>query len=174
MAKNDAQVSISTLIGQGAELAGDFSMQGSARIDGIINGDVSVSGALIIGVTGKINGDVTAEATVIGGEVQGNITVTEKVELMETAKVLGDIATKVIVIDEHAVFQGRCDMNQDIQDTRRAVKKNAKALRNGKKTAKLAIAEALREVQAEVAAEEKGEETAVNSGAENSSVKTEI
>ncbi|MBR1930386.1 MAG: polymer-forming cytoskeletal protein [Lachnospiraceae bacterium] len=153
LGKSDTQVKITTLIGHNAVLLGDFTAEGSARIDGRISGDVAVTGTLIIGATGSISGDVSAESVMIGGEVLGNVSVKEKAELTETAKVLGDISTKVIVIDEHAIFQGKCDMNQEIPE-KKTPRKNSRTVRNVKKTAQAAIAEALREVQEEAAAEE--------------------
>ena len=119
LGKKNADTKMSTLIGAGAELTGDFTLDGSARIDGKI-----------------------------GGEVTGNITAPEKAELTASAKVLGDIATKVIVIDEHAVFQGKIDMNQTVPD-RKGKARTAKAVRAGRKSAKAAIAEALKEVEEE-------------------------
>ena len=86
--------------------------------------------------------------SMIGGEVTGNITAPEKAELTASAKVLGDIATKVIVIDEHAIFQGKIDMNQTVPD-KKGKAKAAKATRAGRKSAKAAIAEALKEVEEE-------------------------
>lgn len=146
MKNKGKQVQISTLIGKGSELAGDFSVQGSARIDGRVNGNVTVTGTLIVGSKGSISGNVSAKAVVIGGEVLGDINAPEKTELTATAKVLGDIATQIIVIDENAVFQGKCDMNQAAPD-KKAKNRVAKATRVGKKTAKAAIAEALKEVE---------------------------
>lgn len=144
LSKKDKEIRIGTLLGRGTQLEGDFSAEGSARIDGTIKGNVTVSGSLIIGATGNIEGNVSSKAIVVGGEVLGNIDAPEKAELTATAKVLGDITTNVIVIDEHAVFQGKCDMNQVVPD-RRA---RNKAVRAGKKSAKAAIVEALREVEA--------------------------
>lgn len=145
----EKQVKISTLIGKGSELIGDFSVKGSARIDGKITGNVNVSGTLLVGATGSINGNVSANAIVVGGEVLGDITAPEKTELTATARVLGDVATKVIVIDENAVFQGRCDMNQTEPERKAKLKVASKTARAGKKSAKAAIAEALKEVEEE-------------------------
>ena len=144
LGKKNADTKMSTLIGAGAELTGDFTLDGSARIDGKIGGNVTVTGNLILGATG----DVQAASVLIGGEVTGNITAPEKAELTASAKVLGDIATKVIVIDEHAVFQGKIDMNQTVPD-RKGKARTAKAVRAGRKSAKAAIAEALKEVEEE-------------------------
>lgn len=143
--KKNKELIITTLIGKDAECNGDFVAKGSARVDGCINGNVTVTGTLIVGVTGSINGDISAQATIIGGEVIGNVTASERTELTQTARLIGDINTEIIVIDEKAIFQGGCNMNQETGGKR--PKPAAKALRAGKKTAKEAIAEALKEVE---------------------------
>ena len=135
LGKKNADTKMSTLIGAGAELTGDFTLDGSARIDGKIGGNVTVTGNLILGAGSIVTGDVQAASVLIGGEVTGNITAP-------------DIATKVIVIDEHAVFQGKIDMNQTVPD-RKGKARTAKAVRAGRKSAKAAIAEALKEVEEE-------------------------
>lgn len=145
LGKKNEEVKISTLLGKDTECVGDFTAKGSVRLDGKINGDVTVTGALIIGASGSVSGNITAESVVIGGEVMGNVAAPEKAELTETAKVLGDISTKVIVIDEHAIFQGKIDMNQEVPGKK--PKPNAKVIRAGRKSAKAAIAEALKEVE---------------------------
>lgn len=153
--KNDTR--IGTLLGKDTQINGDFTSEGSVRIDGKIEGNVSVTGMLIIGAAGSVSGDICATSVMVGGEVLGNLTVTDKTELTATAKVLGDIKTSVIVIDEHAVFQGKCDMNQETPD-RKARPRRASAVRAGKKSAKAALAEALKEVQEE-SSEQLTEET---------------
>lgn len=156
LGNKEKQVQISTLIGKGSELAGDFSVEGSARIDGRVNGNVTVTGSLIVGSTGSVSGNVSAKAVVVGGEVLGDVNAPEKTELTGTAKVLGDITTSVIVIDEKAIFQGKCDMNQATPD-KKTKSRVAKATRVGKKSAKAAIAEALKEVEEEAKREAKDE-----------------
>lgn len=136
---------ITTIIGNGAECNGDFNAEGSVRIDGCINGNVTVTGVLIVGATGQINGDVTATSTIIGGEVFGNVDITEKTELISTARIIGNITTKLIVIDEHAIFQGNCNMNQDVNSKR--PKPSFKAARDGKKSSREALEKALKEVE---------------------------
>ncbi len=159
MGKKNAEVRISTLLGQGTEIVGDFNSEGSARVDGKVNGNVTVAGTLILGVGGVVNGDVSADTVMIGGEVVGNVNAPTRTELTSTGRVLGDITTSVIVIDEHAVFQGKCDMNQEVPD-RKARSNAAKALRAGKKSAKAAIAEALKEVEEEARKDEQSSEEA--------------
>lgn len=143
--KKNKELIITTLIGKDAECNGDFSAKGSARVDGCINGNVTVTGTLIVGVTGNINGDISAQSAIIGGEVIGNVAAAERTELTQTARVIGDITTTIIVIDEKAVFQGGCNMNQET--TGKRPKPAARTLRAGRKSAKEAIAEALKEVE---------------------------
>ncbi len=163
----EKQVQISTIIGKGTELEGDFNVQGSARIDGKVNGNLTVTGTLIVGATGNISGNVTAKAVVIGGEIIGDVCAPEKAELTATARVLGDVTTGIIVIDENAIFQGRCNMNQEAPDKKIKGKTLKAAARAGRKSAKAAIAEALKEVEEEANREEAAQETASEESAEN-------
>lgn len=138
------ELQISTIIGMSAECNGDFTADGAIRIDGTINGNVVVTDTVIVGASGCINGDIHAQKVIIGGEVYGNLDVPEKVELTSTARLIGDITTNGLVIDEKAIFQGSCNMNQD--GGRRA-KTNNRAIKEMKKSAKSAITEALREAE---------------------------
>ncbi len=102
---------VKTIIAPGAIIDGPLTTQDSARIDGTVNGNVTISGALIVGQEGKITGTVSAVNAYIAGEVTGNISAPQgKVEISDTGKVIGDVSCKGIIIDENAVFSGQCDM----------------------------------------------------------------
>lgn len=146
--KHRAAAKITTLLGNNTEFHGDIVVQGDARIDGNVDGNVQAQGILIIGSTGRISGNITVKTAVIGGEVLGNIIAQERVELTTTAKVLGDISMKTLIVDENAVFQGNCDMNQEVPE-KRCELTPAKPTRNGKKSARAALEEALKEVEEE-------------------------
>ncbi len=140
MKKKETQ--ITTIIGIGAECNGDFKSDSSIRIDGTVNGNVIVENTVIVGASGVINGDINAQMVIIGGEVYGNLNVPEKVELTSTARVLGDITTNGLVIDEKAIFQGRCDMNQSAG---KVSKPNNRAMKAGMKSARSTMADVHRE-----------------------------
>ena len=102
---------VGTIIGPGAVIDGPLTTKDSTRIDGAVKGNVTISGALIVGGEGKITGTVSCMNAYIAGEVTGNITAPQgKVEISDTGKVIGDVICKGIIIDENAVFQGKCDM----------------------------------------------------------------
>lgn len=107
-----SNMKVSTIIGAGAVFSGNLTVKDTIRIDGEVTGDVKTDAVLILGSSGKITGDVEADTIFAGGCITGNLKAENKVEVSSTAKIYGDIATKVIVIDENAVFQGKCDMGQ--------------------------------------------------------------
>ena len=91
MSKRKDTIAITTILGRGTGIQGDFEVDGSARIDGEINGDVKVNGVLIRGAEGKKFGNVEADDAIIGGEVNGNVIAENKAELIKTAELLGEI-----------------------------------------------------------------------------------
>lgn len=111
-----SNMKVNTIIGEGAVFMGNLQVKDTIRIDGEVYGDVKTDGVLILGSTGKIEGNVEADTVFAGGSITGDLKVGYKVEASSTAKILGDISTKIIVIDENAVFQGKCDMSQQKQE----------------------------------------------------------
>ena len=102
---------VGTIIGPGATIDGPLTTKDSTRIDGAVRGNVTISGALIVGQEGKITGTVSCMNAYIAGEVNGNITAPQgKIEISDTGRVIGDVSCKGIIIDENAVFQGKCEM----------------------------------------------------------------
>lgn len=131
--KEDADVTtaleqVGTIIGPGAMLEGPLTTKDSTRIDGTVKGNVTISGALIVGQGGKIEGTVSAVNAYIAGEVVGNVVSPQgKIEISDTGKVIGDITCKGIIIDENAVFQGRCEMTNIDKNSAEIAKERAAA-----------------------------------------------
>lgn len=139
--KDDAV--ITTILGKDCLINGDFIVKQSARIDGEVQGNVHVAGTLIMGADAHIEGNIEAGEAILGGDVVGNVEAPGKVELTVTAKIIGDITTNVIVIDENAIFQGRCNMNQDAPRRKNPAAK--KAIKEGRHSSRTALQEALRD-----------------------------
>lgn len=149
--KEPATIMINTIIGPGCVVEGGFRAEGAARVDGCVNGDVKITGTLIVGAAGKITGNVEAQAVMIGGEVLGTVTVPMETELTATARVSGEICTREIFVEEGAQYLGRCLVYQENPDAApqyvipRAVKPSE---RTDRRTAKEALQDALREQKA--------------------------
>ncbi|MBO4608869.1 MAG: polymer-forming cytoskeletal protein [Lachnospiraceae bacterium] len=107
------KLNISTLLGKGSVVNGDFAAPGSARIDGKITGNVNVEGTLVIGTSGVIKGNVKCSGIIVGGDIEGNVIAPERAELASTSRIIGDIHTGNIIIDEKALFQGKIVMSEN-------------------------------------------------------------
>ncbi len=101
-----------TILGQGAEMDGNISILGSARLDGKFKGNIKVQGSLIVGKTGVIDGEISAKNAVIGGNIKGKMHIEEKVVFESTARFNGELTCKSIVIEEGVIFEGNCTMTQ--------------------------------------------------------------
>ena len=126
---------VGTIIGPGAILDGPLTTKDSTRIDGTVNGNVTISGALIVGQEGKINGTVSAMNAYVAGEITGNVSAPQgKVEISDTGKVIGDITCKGIIIDENAVFHGNCEMTSIDKSSAAIAKERAVADKSSEET----------------------------------------
>ncbi len=103
---------LETIVGDGTTLAGDMTVNGTARIDGAVDGNLSADW-VIVGVGGKITGNIKARGTVIDGTVDGNVDAAEIVELKPKARVRGEIRTAKLAVSEGAAFDGHSRMTTD-------------------------------------------------------------
>ena len=102
---------LSGYVGAGTNLTGETNFQAMLRIDGHLTGRViSDNGTLVIGSGGQVDADIIVSSATIGGTVNGDIVATEKVELGRTARVIGNIQTPRLMIEDGAIFEGNCSM----------------------------------------------------------------
>jgi len=105
---------LETIVGNDTRIAGQVSVKGTIRIDGIVEGDVQADW-VVVGETGKILGNTRTRGMVVGGSVEGNIEATETVELREKGTMVGEIRAPKLAISEGAVFDGRARMKDDAE-----------------------------------------------------------
>ena len=101
---------INTIIGDNSKIEGVLTASESTRIDGLLEGKIISQSTVIVGEHGVVRGDITAIEILVAGTVYGNLKAEERIELTETGRVLGDLVTKTLVIDEGASFKGNCTM----------------------------------------------------------------
>lgn len=100
-----------TVIGLGTVIDGNITSDAVAiRIDGVVNGSVSTKGNLIVGIEGIVNGAVTAANLNLGGKINGDTMVDNRVEIDAKGVLIGDLTTKILSMDDNAVLQGRVSM----------------------------------------------------------------
>jgi len=103
-------VQVITILGKGTKFEGKLKFQGSIRIDGHFKGEIFSDGNLIVGEEGMIEADVHVSYIVISGEVHGNISADQRVDIRAPGKVFGNIQAPVVVIDEGVIFEGHTRM----------------------------------------------------------------
>ena len=101
-----------TFLGKGTEFEGKLTFDGTIRIDGSFKGEIFSNGNLIVGEKGMIEADMHVGYIVISGEIYGNITADQKVEIRAPGRVFGDIQAPTVVIDEGVIFEGKTKMYQ--------------------------------------------------------------
>ncbi len=109
---NDTNFSdeIETVIGKNTQMKGSINSSANMRIDGTVEGEIIIAGEAIIGEAGRVIGNITAGSVLISGEVNGNITAENKLEIMPSGKLYGDIKASVLSIAEGALFKGQSKM----------------------------------------------------------------
>ena len=104
-----------TIIAQGVKVEGDFHSQGDVVIDGEVTGSLETAQALTIGERARIHANVIAKTAVVAGEVKGNMHVSERLELLATSVVEGDIQTENFSIASGAIVNGKVTMGKGKQ-----------------------------------------------------------
>nr|WP_272879049.1 polymer-forming cytoskeletal protein [Clostridium sp. Cult2] len=119
---------IDSLIGEKIKLIGKVQGEGNLRVDGIIEGDIDYKGDVIIGESGKVEGNIYCYHISIAGNVKGNIKSKGNLTLHSTGKLIGDAEISNLIVDENAFFQGTCNMvEKNIENTNTNIKETGKA-----------------------------------------------
>ncbi len=113
--KNDRShiAKMSTTLGKETVFAGTMRFSDSLRINGNLEGEIISGGKLYIEDSAVINANIQVGSIVVAGVVNGNIIATEKLEILNTGKVYGNIRTARLRIADGVVFKGKCEMIRD-------------------------------------------------------------
>lgn len=106
----DTRSDIAGFMGPGTEIQGELRFQDAVRVDGKFNGTVESAGALLVGETGVVIAKMKIGRLSVSGRVEGSIVASEKVEILHTGKIIGDVATPILVVEEGAILEGKCSM----------------------------------------------------------------
>jgi len=94
-------------LGPGLQVKGEISGHEDLKLDGKVDGLVSVGGfRLTVGANAHLNADLVAREALISGEVVGDIRAADRVEIQKSASIIGNVSTGKIVIEEGAFFNG--------------------------------------------------------------------
>lgn len=99
-----------SIVSVGTTVTGDVKSKGTVRIEGVVAGRVLSDDTILVQETGRVKGELAAAKIVIAGQMDGNVFARERVEIASKAKLIGDIATPRLKMDEGVLFEGQCTM----------------------------------------------------------------
>src|SRR4051812_5664074 len=106
MADIAGQQEYPTILGPDATFKGELSFEKGLRLQGKFEGKINTAGKLHVAREAKMQADVEAGAITVEGDVRGNLSAADRIELKASARYEGDLRSSKLVVDEGAVFSG--------------------------------------------------------------------
>jgi cytoskeletal protein CcmA (bactofilin family) len=97
---------VNSIVGEGTHFKGDLELNGLLRLDGDFTGSIKTEGKVIIGKNGRADCAIDAHIVVIGGVFRGNIYAREKVILLSSSMIVGNIYSPSIIAEEGVLLNG--------------------------------------------------------------------
>jgi cytoskeletal protein CcmA (bactofilin family) len=104
------QGDLNGFLDRGSHLEGELRFETSFRIDGRVTGRVSSPGSLMVGDGGEVDGEVEVGRLFVSGVLRGAVKATARIQIAPGGKVYADLVTPSLVIEDGAIFEGRCAM----------------------------------------------------------------
>ena len=101
-----------TILSPDIDFSGTLQFEKPFLIRGKVSGEIRAQGLLVIDDQAVVNANVNASRVIIRGQVKGNVTATEKVEVTITGKLVGNVTAPEIYMETGCVFNGRCIMTE--------------------------------------------------------------
>lgn len=108
-------VTSSNLIAQETTILGDIITQGNIRIEGRVEGALKSKNKIVIGESAHVSGDIHALEAEVSGNIDGAIHCVGTLYLKKTAYINGDIIATKLIIENGAVFNGKCHMSDQVE-----------------------------------------------------------
>ncbi|MBU2018423.1 MAG: polymer-forming cytoskeletal protein [Bacteroidetes bacterium] len=95
---------------EGTRIVGELIADSNIRIDGEVHGNVACAGKVVLGENGIIKGNLTCNEADIEGNIEGDLNIDILLCLKEKSKIIGNINTAKIEVNQGAIFLGNCTM----------------------------------------------------------------
>lgn len=110
---SDSRGDLNGFLDAGSHITGNLHFEDTFRIEGKLTGGVDSDGELVVGERGDVEGEIKARLVFVSGTVRGTLHATERVEITSTGKVLADLYTPALKLEEGAILEGRCFMRPE-------------------------------------------------------------
>lgn len=119
------QGELNGFLDRGSRLEGELRFDTSFRVDGTISGKVSSAGSLMVGDGGEVEGEIEVGRLFVSGVLRGKVKASARIQVAPGGKVFADIETPSLVIEDGALFEGRCAMTGEPQAAKPAAPASA-------------------------------------------------
>ena len=99
---------------EGTIITGDINSKADFRLDGILKGNYTSSGKLVIGPSGEVQGDITCKNLDIEGKFTGKLQIAELLSVTSKAVIKGEVQTSKLAIEPGAIFEATCAMKSQL------------------------------------------------------------
>lgn len=100
-----------TLIASDVQITGTIKTSGAVQFNGKLEGDLHSEGDTTIGKSAEVKGNLHVNSISIAGTIKGNITAKDRIQMLATAQVHGDIKAKRLTVEDGVTFIGRSEVN---------------------------------------------------------------
>lgn len=107
---NTSQGEFNGFLDRGSKTEGTLSFAASFRIDGEFQGKVRSPGRLIVGEGASVDAEVHVGHLLVSGELRGTVEAAEQIQIAPGGRLLAEITTPSLVVEDGAIFEGRCTM----------------------------------------------------------------
>lgn len=108
-----------SLIAAEAVWEGKLTSNGNVRVEGTIHGEVHSAGTLYVTANARIDGTIQARNIILAGEIEGQVSCDERLEILPGGSARGEVQTATLVVHEGAFIDSRFQMRQPQTAARR-------------------------------------------------------
>ena len=119
----------STIIAQDIVVTGSIHGEGVVQIEGVVEGEVSLQGYVIVAATGVVKGPIQGDVIRVAGSVEGNIVAQDHLRLEKTGTIEGDVKTVSFVVEDGGHLNGRTTMVKGRDSAAKVLLDEAEALK---------------------------------------------
>jgi cytoskeletal protein CcmA (bactofilin family) len=109
----EQQAAVSSILGTGCKFTGDVDAKGTIRVDGEFDGKIVSTDSVVVGKGGVVKGEIHASHAAVSGTVEGNIFAKRKVELASGSRLIGDVESMSLIIEDGVFFEGKSKMRKE-------------------------------------------------------------
>lgn len=104
-----------TIVAPTAQFNGELRYDGAAQVLGSFEGRIVATGEVHVGEGAVCKATIEADTVLVDGEVEGDITARQRLKLTSTARVVGDLISRTLTVEEGASFVGHCKVSAESQ-----------------------------------------------------------